>query len=99
MFDIEAATPDRIAAIGAVEPSSTPPGVGLSARKPFPILVGDNLNAAEHWTRRAEKWRAVLGATYLNSAAEIGPGGTHLPMMDRRSFENLELLIGRINES
>lgn len=93
VFDIEADTPDRIAALGAVEPSSSPPGARLSVPKPFAILAGDNLDVAQYWIRRAEKWRNIEGAVYLDTAAEIGPGGTHLPMIDIRSVENLDLLV------
>lgn len=94
VFDIEADTPRRIAAIGAVEPSSAPPGGRLSRPKPFAILAGDNLDAAEHWIRRAQTWRHVEGALYLDTAAQIGPGGTHLPMIDMRSLDTLDLLVG-----
>ena len=98
VFDIEAEGPKRIAAIGAVEPSATPPGGGLAGAAPLAILAGDYLDAADHWARRAATWRDVPGAIYLDSVTEIAPGGTHLPMMDLRSDDNLALLMDRLDE-
>lgn len=93
VFDLEAERTELFAAIGAVEPSSRPPGDGLAGDAPLAILAGDNLDAASHWIDRAKDWRAIPRSTYLDAAAEIAPGVTHLPMMDRRSNEILALLL------
>lgn len=98
VFDIEAATPDRIAAIAAVEPSSMPPGGGLAVSKPFCIFAGDNLDVSEGWSRRAERWRGASDAIYLDGTEEIGPGNTHLPMIDFRCREVLDLIMTHLEK-
>lgn len=94
VFDLQAQRPALFAAVRAVEPSALPPGGGLAGGAPLAILAGDNLDAAEHWRARAEGWRRIPGAAYRDAAAEIAPGFTHLPMMDRRSRDALALLMG-----
>ena len=94
VFDLEAGRPDLFAGVRAVEPSARPPGGGLAGGGPLTILAGDNLDADPAWRARSEGWRAIPGAAYRDAAAEIAPGFTHLPMMDRRSEEALALLMG-----
>ena len=99
VFDLEAERPGLFAAIGAVEPSSRPPGGGLAGGAPLAILAGDNLDVADHWAARAEGWRRVRGAVYLDGAAEVARGVTHLPMMDGRNGDLLELLVICLSEA
>ncbi|MBZ8118833.1 alpha/beta fold hydrolase [Roseovarius sp. LXJ103] len=95
-FDAARAAPGTVLGIVAVEPSSQP-GDGLAC--PLIILGGDNLDCAEHWDARGRAWAASCArithaggaARYLDTAAEVAPGGSHFLMMDAHMAEVLDL--------
>lgn len=100
-FDAACAAPCTVAGIIAVEPSSQP-GEGLAS--PLVILGGDNLDSADHWQARGRAWATSCArltesgraARYLDTAAEVAPGGSHFLMMDAHRAEVLDLALGHL---
>ncbi|WP_371225444.1 alpha/beta fold hydrolase [Roseovarius sp. 2305UL8-3] len=101
-FDAMAQRPGAVAGVLAVEPSGLPEGTLDFA---LSILGGDYLDSAEHWTERAKKWAATAEAIarkggvarYIDTAAEIAPGGSHMLMMDAHNAACLEAGLAGLN--
>ncbi|RVT82209.1 hydrolase [Rhodobacteraceae bacterium CCMM004] len=93
LFDAMELAPGRVAAIAAVEPSALP---SAPPAAPLLIVAGDRLDIAEHWADRAAGWRAFAaapGVRYLDTAAEVAAGGSHLLMMDGHSDDVLSAVL------
>ena len=94
-FDACARCAASVQGVLAVEPSAFPGGdIGC----PVVILAGDNLDSAQHWADRSVIWEASITSlkerggqgTFIPTARDIAPGGSHFLMMDHHMADVLE---------
>lgn len=100
-FDAAFARPELFTHLVAIEPSSVPQSLEPFKILPLTMFYGDFLGLDPRWAARAQQWEQTVGSIRklggpvrkVNSAEEIAPGASHLPMMDSNSDDHLALLI------
>ena len=106
-FEAACLRPELFAGLVGIEPSAIPTSVTPIAGLPLVMLYGDNLDMDERWAGRKQRWDklvtdfAMAGGSVrrILTAEEVAPGASHLPMMDRRSDDNLRVILEWLPES
>ena len=92
--------PETASRIIAIEPSGFCENIANLKNIPIVLAVGDNLGVSPMWQSLSTQWKDFVdNLTGLGGKAQIldmsdrWPGTTHLPMMDLKSEEILDLLL------
>ncbi len=104
-FDAAEQVPDNLAAIVAIEPSGISGSIEHLQQIPTVLLQGDFLDVDNRWATRANSWHSLIQnlrlcsatATLIDLPTVLGPGNSHLPMMDLNSEECLELTLHQLH--
>ena len=102
VFDALSADPQLAVAVVALEPSSDHDPRGPLADLPMVLVSGGFLDTTEFWQARRAAWRQSARNTrgrtgLLETDAEIGPGHSHMLMMDRDNDMLLDLCLARLS--
>ncbi len=92
-------SPDRVAALVALEPSGLPEALAAPAL-PVTLVWGDYLDSEAIWTGLSARWRAYEaeraaagGAVTRLDLSVAFRGASHLPMLDHGADDMLAALI------
>jgi pimeloyl-ACP methyl ester carboxylesterase len=91
-FDAHQKQPDAFESIIALEPSFLPEDPAAFARTDLTIVAGDHLQIDQQWIDRGIAWQNLVEATggrYIDPTV-LGPGNSHMLMMDKNSDLVLE---------
>ncbi|MEL6521988.1 MAG: alpha/beta fold hydrolase [Pseudomonadota bacterium] len=86
-FDAHALAPSLFQSIIALEPSGFPGDPAALRETPTRIIAGDHLDTDPNWQMRRAAWQNLARSetcSYIGTR-ELGPGNSHLLMMDRNS--------------
>lgn len=104
-FDAAEQQPQTIAGIIAVEPSSLPKSLDSFKSFRTVLMQGDFLDKDERWSKRAEGWESLIRnlrdcdaeARIVDLPNEVGPGNSHMPMMDLNNEQCLKLALNKLH--
>lgn len=99
--DAMAQSPERVAALIAIEPSTAPPLDARWLQRPTVLVAGDYLDTAAHWNQRYSAWQAwiqslqnaAVPATLLDVGSGVTVGNSHFPMYDTNSAAVLDAIL------
>jgi pimeloyl-ACP methyl ester carboxylesterase len=105
-FETACQRPELFTGLVGVEPSAMPRDLAPILHLPLVLLYGDNLDMDSRWSGRRDRWNALVEqfdargghARKILTADEVAPGASHLPMMDSRSDDNLQLILDALPE-
>lgn len=95
--------PFCVSSIVAIEPSGFSQNIDNFKNIPIVLAIGDHLDATEMWQSLSTQWNDFVeninnlgGTAKVLELSESWPGTTHLPMMDVKSDEILQLVLHEI---
>ncbi|MEM7259989.1 MAG: hypothetical protein AAF404_21665, partial [Pseudomonadota bacterium] len=98
-FDAIQLASATVSTVIAVEPSSAPQSLDTYHQTRFVIVQGDYLTINDTWRSRADSWASIIAelsahnthAALIDLPSALGPGNTHLPMVDSNSDRCLDV--------